>query len=67
LGLLRERFEGQQDLLGPSLGTEQHPKRFPFGLDANFPDVAAEVTSETEAFDRDFVHCTSDLGGLRYG
>ncbi len=28
LGLLRESFEGQQDLLGPSLGAEQHPKRF---------------------------------------
>jgi hypothetical protein len=64
LGLLRESFEGQQDLLGPSLGTEQHSEGFPFSFDANFPDVATEVTSEAETFPRDLIHRRYHFGGF---
>jgi hypothetical protein len=64
LGLLGERFESQQDLLESGLGAKQHAERFAFGLDANLPDVAAEVAGEAEAFPGDLFHRRHHFSGF---
>lgn len=61
--LLREAFEGEEDLVVTALQRKDDAERLPFSIRLHLVDVAAEMSSNSGAFVLDVLHGGNDRGG----